>query len=154
MNFMTIATPHLGVQDHTWLEDELGLYIPTFLKTLVSATMSVTGRDLFATILQTVINGNNIDYNDGNSKCSSDGDIVASNTKTILYRDISKEVEGAEVRINYSISRSLSYLTSLLPSPLTRIRLAQLPTYLPEQLPYTIRSSGLFIFLPEEKTIQ
>ena len=47
--FMTIATPHLGVMDHTYLEDELGLYVPSILKSIVSATMYETGRDLFAT---------------------------------------------------------------------------------------------------------
>ena len=44
--FMSIATPHLGVRDWTFVDDN-GLQVPDILKVLVSKTMFSTGRDLF-----------------------------------------------------------------------------------------------------------
>ncbi|KAJ1409507.1 putative serine esterase-domain-containing protein [Ochromonadaceae sp. CCMP2298] len=45
--FMTIATPHLGVRDYTFL-DEYGVTAPSFLKNLVARTLKQTGRELFS----------------------------------------------------------------------------------------------------------
>lgn len=44
--FMSIATPHLGVRDWTFVDDN-GLQVPDILKVLVSKAMFSTGRDLF-----------------------------------------------------------------------------------------------------------
>ena len=45
--FMSIATPHLGVRNHTFVED-YGLIAPDILKIVVSKVMLSTGRDIFA----------------------------------------------------------------------------------------------------------
>ena len=44
--FMSIATPHLGVRNHTFVED-FGLKAPDILKVVVSKVMLSTGRDIF-----------------------------------------------------------------------------------------------------------
>ena len=44
--FMSIATPHLGVRNHTFVED-YGLTAPDILKRVVSKVMLSTGRDIF-----------------------------------------------------------------------------------------------------------
>lgn len=44
--FMTVATPHLSVRDHIYLEEKLGP-LPTTLKGLVASLLRETGRELF-----------------------------------------------------------------------------------------------------------
>lgn len=45
--FMSIATPHLGVQNWTFVDD-FGYTAPMFVKRLVSRSMLSTGRDIFS----------------------------------------------------------------------------------------------------------
>jgi Putative serine esterase (DUF676) len=45
--FMSIATPHLGVQNWTFVDD-FGFTAPMFVKRLVSRSMLSTGRDIFS----------------------------------------------------------------------------------------------------------
>jgi hypothetical protein len=45
--FLTIATPHLSVNFHNYLEESFHISLPVFLKTWVSKTMGQTGRELF-----------------------------------------------------------------------------------------------------------
>jgi hypothetical protein len=45
--FMSIATPHLGVRNWTFVDD-FGLSAPDIVKRLVSRTMLSTGRDIFS----------------------------------------------------------------------------------------------------------
>jgi len=45
--FMTIATPHLGVRNHIFVEEMLGVKLHDALKLIVSKTMFSTGKDLF-----------------------------------------------------------------------------------------------------------
>jgi hypothetical protein len=44
----TIASPHLGVyqKSHNFLEDELGLKLPTFVKSMIRSAVGRTGQDL------------------------------------------------------------------------------------------------------------
>lgn len=53
-HFMTIATPHLGVRDHNYIQDRVNralnsdwFVIPDILKTAVSMTMMRSGQELF-----------------------------------------------------------------------------------------------------------
>lgn len=47
---LTIATPHLGVRNHTFVEDMFGIHVPglDIIKNIVSRTMLSTGRTVFS----------------------------------------------------------------------------------------------------------
>jgi hypothetical protein len=47
---LTIATPHLGVRNHTFVEDMFGIHVPglDIIKKIVSRTMFSTGRTVFS----------------------------------------------------------------------------------------------------------
>jgi len=45
--FMSIASPHLGVADFNYLNQEFAFPFPLFLKQAVASTMGTTGRELF-----------------------------------------------------------------------------------------------------------
>jgi len=48
VRFITIATPHLGVRNSSFLEDKLGWPLPDELKRIVARLFTTTGRDLFS----------------------------------------------------------------------------------------------------------
>jgi len=50
-HFMTVATPHLGVRDYTFL-DEAGIFVPGAVKMAVANLFQTTGKDLFDDLSQ------------------------------------------------------------------------------------------------------
>lgn len=45
--FMTIATPHVGVEQHNYIEEKLKFSIPSSIKSIIARTMWKTGIQLF-----------------------------------------------------------------------------------------------------------
>lgn len=44
--FLTIATPHLSVRSHLYVEQEFGIQLPAILKSMVSKVLQRTGKEL------------------------------------------------------------------------------------------------------------
>jgi len=48
LSFVTIASPHLGVNyGHNYIEGDLQMYVPNFIKYAISSLFSTTGKDMF-----------------------------------------------------------------------------------------------------------
>jgi len=91
--FMTIATPHLGVRDYTFL-DEYGLHVPAFLKTMVSKVLGKTGEELLGTEIISSASlppfvGSDGKLNGDSSSSTSSGNVDEARL-SLLYRMATK----------------------------------------------------------------